>query len=239
MSLLNQKYQYLSLIRENQNGQRLYLCPNGEKLPSVTTILSKTKSIESIQALNAWKNRVGHTKAAEITTMAAGRGTRMHKFLEDYIAQGYLNEPGTNPYSQQSHQMAKLVIEQGLSKVNEIWGSEVSLYFPGLYSGTTDAVGIHEDQPAIIDFKQSNKFKKREYIEDYFLQIASYALCHNELYQTNIQRGVVLIAVAGNDIGPGQWATPNYQEFIIEGDEFKHYTNLWLDRVEQFYQINK
>ena len=101
------KYNYVPLLRETINGSRKYATPDGEKLPSVTTILDFTKSEESKQALQNWRKRVGTQKAQEITTEAAGRGTRMHKWIEDYIKTGVINEPGSNPYSQQSHKMAQ------------------------------------------------------------------------------------------------------------------------------------
>jgi len=124
------KFNYVKINKETINGSRKYATPDGEKLPSVTTILDATKSEESKKALMEWRNRVGHKRAQEITTEAAGRGTRMHKFIEDYIKEGSLKDPGSNPYSVQSHTMAKSIIEQGLCKVNEAWGVEVPLYFP-------------------------------------------------------------------------------------------------------------
>ena len=143
MTLLTERYDYTPLNRESVEGKRLYATPDGGKLPSVTTILDKTKPWEKVQALLNWKKAVGEKKAQEIVTEAAGRGTRMHKYLEDYIVQGTLNDPGSNPYSVQSHKMAKHIIEHGLKNVNEVWGVEVGLYYPGLYAGTTDCVGLH------------------------------------------------------------------------------------------------
>ena len=185
------KYSYQPLSRQQVNGSRLYLTPEGHRVASVTTILDATKSQESRQALQNWRNRVGHQKAQEITTEAAGRGTRMHKYLEDYVRDGVLREPGSNPYSQQSQKMANVVIREGLINVSEYWGLEIGLYYPELYAGTTDCVGIWRDRPAIIDFKQTNKPKKREWIDDYFCQIAAYALAHNRVYDTDINTGVV------------------------------------------------
>jgi genome maintenance exonuclease 1 len=219
------KFNYTPIKKETVDGSRKYATPDGEKLPSVTTILDATKSEESKKALNEWRNRVGHKKAQEITTEAAGRGTRMHKFIEDYIKTGMLNEPGTNPYSIQSHKMAQSIIDQGLSKVNEAWGVEVPLYFPKIYAGTTDLCGIHDGQEAIMDHKQSNKVKKREWIEDYFVQSAAYANAHNEVYGTNIRKGVIFMCTADNQ----------YLEFIVEGTEFDSYTDKWFARLDQYY----
>lgn len=219
------KFNYQPLQRVEIDGKRRYATPDGEKLPSVTTILDATKSEESKQALNNWRKRVGAVQAQAITTEAAGRGTRMHKWLEDYIKTGKIGTPGSNPYSIQSHKMAESIIYQGLSKCNEYWGTEVPLYFPKVYAGTTDLCGIHDGSEAIMDHKQTNKPKKREWIDDYFVQLAAYANAHNELHGTNIRKGVIFMC------------DPNaiYQEFIIEGSEFDKYTDLWFKRVEQYY----
>lgn len=213
------------MSRVEIDGKRRYATPDGEKLPSVTTILDATKSEESKQALQNWRKRVGVQKAQEITTEAAGRGTRMHKWLENYIKTGATGEPGSNPYSIQSHQMAQSIIRQGLVKCNEYWGTEVPLYFPKIYAGTTDLCGIHDGAEAIMDHKQTNKPKKREWIDDYFVQLTAYANAHNEVHGTSIRKGVIFMCSADND----------YQEFIIEGTEFDKYTDMWFKRVEQYY----
>jgi genome maintenance exonuclease 1 len=219
------KYNYVPMSRVEIDGKRRYATPDGEKLPSVTTILDATKSEESKKALQEWRKRVGVQKAQEITTEAAGRGTRMHKWLEDYIKTGKINEPGSNPYSQQSHKMAQSIISQGLVKCNEYWGTEVPLYYPKIYAGTTDLVGIHDGDEAIMDHKQTNKPKKREWIEDYFVQLAAYANAHNEVHATKIRKGVIFMCSADN----------LYQEFILEGSEFDKYTDIWFKRVEKYY----
>lgn len=223
--MLNSKFNYVSFSRETINGQRRYATPDGEKLPSVTTILDATKSEESKAALANWRKRVGAQKAQEIVTEAAGRGTRMHKFLEDYITTNVLTEPGSNPYSIQSHKMAKTIIEKGLVNCNEYWGTEVPLYFPKIYAGTTDLAGVHSGSEAIMDHKQTNKPKKEEWIGDYFIQLAAYANAHNEVHGTSIRKGVIFMCSADNE----------YQEFKVEGSEFDKYTDIWFRRVEQYY----
>jgi hypothetical protein len=219
------KFNYKPISRIDTPEGRRYSTPDGNKLPSVTTILSATTPREKIEKLNEWRNRVGHKKAQEITTEAAGRGTRMHKWLEDFVKTGTIGEPGTNPYSKQSHLMASNIISNGLSKCTEYWGTEVPLYFPSIYAGTTDLVGVHDGSEAIMDHKQTNKLKKREWIEDYFLQLAAYANAHNEVYGTKINKGVIFMCSADNI----------YQEFIIEGSEFDHWSNQWFKRLEQYY----
>lgn len=238
MTLLNQRYNYTPLQRVETSGKRLYSTPQGHNVPSVTTILDKTKPAEAREALANWKKAIGEEKAQQITTEAASRGTRMHRYLEDYIKGEILKETISNPYAQQSLNMAKQVISKGFDKITEVWGSEVPLYFPELYAGTTDCVGVHEGDESILDFKQTNKPKKLEWIEDYFLQITAYALAHNEVHGTRIKKGVIMMCVKPAEITPGVWGEPQYQEFILEPEDFDHWTNKWCDRVSQFYKIN-
>jgi hypothetical protein len=224
--MITSKFPYQLLQRIDGGSGRMYQSPDGTSLPSVTTILDRTKSQESKQALQNWRNRVGESQARQITTEAAGRGTRMHKYLENYLLTDNLGSPGTNPYSKQSYDMATVIVETYLKQsLNEVWGSEVSLYYPGLYAGTCDVTGSWLGEPAILDFKQTNKPKKREWIDDYFCQLAAYALCHNEVYHTDIRRGVVLMCSA--DYQP--------QVFEVSGTEFDKYADMWLQRVEQYW----
>ena len=238
MTLLNSKFTYTKLARDESTGKRLYATPDGFKVPSVTTILDKTKPAEKVAALQAWRRAVGEKKAQEITTEAANRGTRMHKYLEDYVRDGTLREPGTNPYSVQSHKMAKHVIEHGLVNVNEVWGVEVPLYYPGLYAGTTDGCGMHQNEAAILDYKQTNKPKKLEWITGYYLQLTAYALAHNKIHGTNIRKGVVLMCVKPPEITPMVWGDPAYQEFVLKPEDFSYWEDQWWQRVEQYYREN-
>jgi genome maintenance exonuclease 1 len=237
--MYNPKFDYTPIPRVVVEGKRFYATPDGKNLPSVTTILDKTKSEESREALNRWRRSVGEEKAQQITTEAANRGTRMHTYLEDYVKTGEIKERTTNPYSWASHAMAHVVVEKGLKNVNEFWGIEVPLYFPGIYAGTTDGAGIHLNEESILDYKQSNKPKRREWIEDYFVQLCAYAEAHNEVHGTRIRKGVILMCVKPdvdeqfNIIKP-----PEYQEFVLEGSEYDKYRDLWWRRVEQFYLLN-
>jgi hypothetical protein len=227
--MLINKFNYSPINRTTVEGKRHYALPNGTSVPSVTTILDKTKPEEKKQALLNWRKRVGERKAQEITTEAAGRGTRMHKWLEDFVNTGVMGQPGSNPYSQQSHAMANSIVFHGLANnVSEFWGVEVPVYYSGLYAGTTDCIGIWKGKPAILDFKQTNKPKKREWIDDYFMQLAAYALAHNNMHGTDINTGVILMCSANNE----------YQEFVIENDEFEHWSHEWLKRVELYYLMN-
>lgn len=234
--LIVNRFSYPTLSRESIDGQRLYATPDGKKLPSVTTILDRTKPEESKRALNEWKKRVGVEKAQQITTEAANRGTRMHTYLEHYVKTGQRKERPGNPFAWASHAMADVVIDQGLKNVDEFWGVEIPMYFPGLYAGTTDGAGVHMGDQSILDYKQTNKPKREEWIDDYKLQLVAYALAHNEVYGTKIRKGVVLMCVRpemddqNNIIKP-----PQYQEFILTPGDFDHWEQQWWKRLEQYY----
>ena len=220
------KPNYIQLKRETKDGKRHYLTPEGHRVPSVTTILDATKPQRDRDALKNWKKRVGHAKAKEISTEAAGVGTLMHKKLEMFC-EGTLKEPGSNHIQKIAHDMAHVIINSGLTNLQETWGNEISLYFPELYAGTTDFVGVWKTLPTIIDFKQSNKLKKAEWITDYYLQLCAYAAAHNEMFGTDIKQCAILMCTRNLE----------YQEFVLEGSDFEDYTNKWWDRVEQFYQL--
>jgi genome maintenance exonuclease 1 len=232
------KFDYRPMSRVTEDGQRLYATPDGKRLPSVTTVLDKTKPEEKKAALNEWRRRVGVENAQKITTEAANRGTRMHTYLEDYIKQGQLRDRGSNPFGWASHAMAQTVIEDGLKNVNEIWGVEIPLYFPSLYAGTTDGCGLHLNEESILDYKQTNKPKREEWIEDYYLQLTAYALAHNEVYGTNIRKGVVLMCVKPpvDDMG-NPLARPVYQEFVLQPERFDYWADQWWRRLEQYYLL--
>jgi len=230
-----QRYQYKACkqINDPVTRKRVYLTPDGEKLPSVTTILSATKDMTH---LNEWRRRVGDDKANEITREAAGVGTAMHANLERYL-KGEQRQPGNNPVHVKANAMAEQIIHHGLSKVDEVWAMEQSLYFPGLYSGTTDLVGVYNGQPAICDHKQTNKPKKAEWVEDYYIQLVAYAMAHNEVYGTDIKRGVIFMCSRGADtVKPGGEV---YQQFDLTPDNFNEYQDKWLAKVEEYYTLGQ
>jgi genome maintenance exonuclease 1 len=233
------KFNYEPIPRVTIEGRRYYATSDGQNLPSVTTILDKTKSEASKAALHNWRRSVGEVKAQQITTEAANRGTRMHTYLERYIKEGTIPPRGSNPFSWPSHAMAETVIRDGLKNVNEFWGIEVPLYFPGVYAGTTDGAGMHLNEESILDYKQTNKPKKREWIDDYFVQLCAYAEAHNELHGTRIRKGVILMCVKPDlDEQHNIIGQPVYQEFVLEGAEFEKYRTLWWKKVEQYYMLN-
>ena len=232
--MITPKFNYAPLSRESVDGKRHYCLPDGSKVPSVTTILDRTKPYEKREALANWKKAVGEKRAQEITTEAANRGTRMHSYLEHYVEFGDMKPLPTNPYAQPSWYMAAQVILEGLHKVDEYWGVEVPLYYSGLYAGTTDLIGVWKGKPAIMDFKQTNKPKKREWIEDYFLQLAAYAAAHNNMHGTDIKTGVILMCCQPKT----PESTPEYLEFEVDESEFAHWHDEWLKRVELYYLSN-
>lgn len=222
MTLIVEKFEYKKLKRVEVDGKRRYDWGGGDPVPSVTTILDGTKDKTH---LIAWRKRVGEAKAAEITTTAANRGTRMHKYLELYIENGKWPVPGSNPYAQHAHKMATVIKVHAMDDVDEVWGSEVPLYVPNIYAGTTDVVGVYKGQPCIMDFKQTNKPKKKEWVEDYYLQMTAYALAHNEIHGTNIREGHVFMC--SQDL--------EYQQFDLMPEDFDYWSNRWWERVEEYY----
>jgi len=219
----NNKYRYPKTQREKVNGLRHYVFEK-EKLPSVTTILDQTQPAEKRESLQRWRERVGEAEAARIVDESQTRGTAMHKILEMYILdKGYLDETNVG---KQAHNMAIQVIQNGLSSVTEYYGTECTLFYPGLFAGQTDLVGVHKGQDAIIDFKQTNKPKKEEWIGDYKLQLAAYAMAHNILFKTQICKGVIMMCSADNF----------YQEFVVEGEQFQKYMFEFLRRVDEYYR---
>ena len=191
----------------------------------MTTILQATQSEEKKQKLAEWQARMGQQRADRIRDISAMRGTSMHTYLEGYINdQRHLD---LTALGQEAGRMANVVIEKGLGDLGEIWGSEVTLYYPGLYAGATDLVGIYNGRESIIDFKQTNKPKQREWIDDYFTQLAAYAMAHNQVYDTKIQSGIILMC--SKDCF--------FQKFEVHDEEFQGYMHEFLRRVDQYYKI--
>ena len=221
---INPPYKYDPVPRIEVDGKRLYLTPDGSKVPSVTTVLGATKDKTH---LLEWRKRVGDTEATRISTEAAGLGTLFHTHLENHII-GKSRPTGTNQVRTLAASMADIIISNGLSQINEVWGMEIGLYYPELYAGTTDLIAVYNGKPAIIDYKTTTKPKKREWIDDYFLQMCAYAAAHNNVYGTSINQAVIFMVSRAGE----------YQEFIIQGDEFTHYAEMWTHRVAQYYQLN-
>ena len=220
----NKLYEYPKSMRSVVKDERHYDI-GSSKLPSVTTILAATQSDEKRASLEAWKNRVGGIEADRIKNTAANRGTAMHSYLEMHINGENLLDLTIEGIAARS--MAQTIIDKGLIELQEIWGNEVVLYYPELYAGQTDLCGVYQGRDSIIDFKQSNKPKKDEWIEDYKLQLAAYATAHDCVYGTKIEQGVILMCTPDNF----------FQRFIINGAQFREYKWKWLDKVDHYYWL--
>ena len=217
---LTKKYNYSDLKRQD-GAVRLYLTPDGESLPSVTTVLSKTKDKSG---LDRWRNRVGEKTAEKIIADSARIGTALHLYIEHYVnGHGYKD---LTDVGKKAKTMAQVIIDEGLKDVTEIWGSEVHLYYPGKYAGTTDMVGLYKGRPAIIDFKQTNKPKKREWVQDYLMQLAAYAHAHNHLFNTEIDQGVVLMC--SRDL--------LFQRFELTGENFTRALDSFMKKLDLYGQ---
>ena len=217
----NDKYSYAHGTRFLNHGARNYDVA-GYRLPSVTTVLGKTKDD---QFLKDWKKKVGEKEAERIKIASATRGTSMHKYLENYVlGKGYED---LTDLGQETKRMAEKVIELGLAPVSEYFGSEVTLYYPGLYAGSTDLVGIHNDKETIIDFKQANRPKREEWIGDYKLQAAAYAMAHDQVHGSNIEQCVIMVC------------TPDlyYQEFKIDGLNLRKAKHDFLKRLDYYHEL--
>ena len=219
----NKLYKYPKSIRETLKGVRHYDV-NDEKLPSVTTILQKTQAIEKAESLKRWAERVGEVEAERIKNSAAKRGTAMHSYLETYLQGGKVLD--LRDVGREASSMAETIIEKGFPELEEIWGVECTLHYPGLYAGQTDLCGIYQGRESIVDFKQTNKPKKVEWIEDMFLQLVAYATAHDCIYGTKIEQGVILMCTPDNF----------FQRFIVNGSEFREWKWKWLKKIDQYYE---
>ena len=217
------KYNYIrgKQLTDPGSGTRVYDIV-GTRLPSVTTVLGATKNQDFIKK---WKAKVGEQEADRIKNHSSNRGTAMHKFLEHHVL-------GTNivdltRIGQEARPMADKIIEVGLAPVEEYYGSEVTLHYPGLYAGSTDLVCLHNDMETIVDFKQSNRPKREEWVEDYFLQISAYAMAHDHVYGSKIKQGVIMVC------------TPDlyYQEFKTEGLELRRWKHKFLKRLDMYNEL--
>jgi len=230
-----EKFQYKNCKQINDpiTRKRLYETPDGERIPSVTTILSATKDMTH---LIEWKKRVGEAKAQQITTEAASVGTGLHANLERFLCNEQ-RQPGNNPIHIKANAMADVIIEYGLKYVDEVWAIEQSLYYKGLYSGTTDLVCVYKGNPCIADYKQTNRPKKAEWVEDYYLQLMAYIMAHNNTYGTDMREGHIFMVSRGDDgMKPGGEV---YQQFDLLPKDFNKYQDMWLDKVEEYYKLIK
>jgi len=218
----NKQFIYPKTVRSSVDGVRKYSIGK-EKLPSVTTIISSTQDASKTESLKKWKARVGEVEAERIKNTAAIRGTAMHSYLEHYVKGG--NVLDLSDVGREARNMAEVIIEKGFPDLEEVWGVECTLFYPGLYAGQTDMCGIYQGRESIIDFKQSNKPKRAEWIGDYKLQLVAYATAHDCIFGTNIEQGVILMCTPDN----------YFQRFIVNGSEFREYKWKWLQKISDYY----
>ena len=221
----NKLYDYPRCVRSLVEGKRKYEVA-GERLPSVTTILKNTESEDKKESLARWKAKVGEVEAERVKNVAATRGTAMHTYLEHYVKGG--NVLDLTDVGREASGMGETIIEKGFPDLEEVWGVECTLHYPGLYAGQTDLCGIYQGRESIIDFKQSNKPKKAEWIDDYKLQLVAYAMAHDQIYGTSIEQGVILMCTPDNF----------FQRFIVNGGEFREWKWEWLRRIDTYYGRN-
>jgi genome maintenance exonuclease 1 len=219
----NKQFIYPKTVRSSINGVRKYSI-NDEKLPSVTTILSSTQDASKAESLAKWKAKVGEVEAERIKNTAATRGTAMHTYLEHYIKGGKVLD--LTDVGREASSMGQTIIDKGFDDLEEVWGVECTLYYPGLYAGQTDLCGVYQGRESIIDFKQSNKPKRAEWIEDYKLQLVAYATAHDCIFGTNIEQGVILMCTPDNF----------FQRFLVNGSEFREYKWKWLRKISDYYR---
>jgi genome maintenance exonuclease 1 len=224
--ILNRVYEYPTSTRAAIAGLRHYnIDGSSDKLPSVTTVIGQTQEADKAASLQRWRDRVGHEEAKRITQEAAARGTSMHMYLEKYcLGEGYLDLTDVGNVAKH---MAEVIVDRGIdNRIDEIYGTEATMYYPGLYAGSVDLVARLDGEIAIIDFKQTNKPKQREWIGDYFLQMAAYGMAHDHVYGTEINKGVIMMCSKDN----------YYQEFMIQGDEYRAAKHGFLKRLDKYYQ---
>ena len=220
---LIKKYKYKKFNRID--GEKRVYQTGKIKVPSVTTILKQTQSEEKTKSLEKWRKRVGQKEAEKIRDDAGALGTALHKCLEKYILNKRdLKYFDDTPLGRRARKMANIIIGRAFFNLDEVWGCEVHLAGEN-YAGTTDVVGIFDGKPAIIDFKQTNRPKREEWIEDYYLQLTAYALAHNYSFGTNVSQGYILMCSREG----------YFQQFHLTSDMFPVYSEKWKKRLEAYY----
>ena len=218
----------------NNQYQEKYVWPDGDLLsPSRVFDGTSDKS-----GLDRWRKKVGDEEADRIIEESKSIGTSMHQYLENSILKfanvKYQNlppivNPAFHPYHDMANKLGAVILEQGLkNRLEEIWGLEAHVYYEHFYRGIIDCIGIYEGEPCIVDFKQKRKMPQRQYIEDYFMQVAAYGICHNSMVGTKIKKGVILIV-------DRQF---NFKKFVVEGDEWNYYCREFCKKLEEFIYID-
>ena len=221
--MITNKFNYPELKRINNDLGRFYIDPLNNHVPSVTTVLNNISDKKT--SLDQWRNRVGDVEADRVMKEATDIGSMVHLSLENY-----LNDIDDNIFTDDSlgnmaKKMSEKLINDALINISNVYGLEVHLVLDKLYAGTADCVGVIDGKDTIIDFKTSKRIKKKEWIDDYFLQGCAYANAHNVMFDTNISQ--VAILMVDRDL--------MYKKFIIKGAEFHHFTNIWKKKLLEFH----
>ncbi len=216
------KYSYPNLERVEENEMRFYKDSNNDLVPSVTTVLDATGDKSGI---TQWRRKVGPAQADAIVQEGTLIGSAVHEAIENYL----LGKSWSNFTEDRNGFLAKSIsskfISSCLNGIDEVWGLESGLILDGLYAGTADCIGVYKGLPAIIDFKTAKKLKRKDWIEDYFLQCSAYANAHNVMFETSINNLVILMV--DRDL--------LFKEFHIKKDEFSLYTDKWKKRLIKFH----
>jgi genome maintenance exonuclease 1 len=185
----------VDLEAEMVDNRRVYVTPEGNKYPSVTTVIGNNPDKKA--GIAKWRRRVGEEKANRVSTRAATRGTDFHLMCEDYL---------NNKYDEEKFKGKHLPLmmfknaKQTLSRINNIYAQEVALYSDHLeIAGRVDCVAEFDGELSIIDFKTSAEEKKLKWIEDYLIQETAYACMLLERYKLKVNKIVTIIACESGD----------------------------------------
>ena len=216
------KYSYPALERVEKNEMRFYKDANDDLVPSVTTVLDATGDKSGI---TQWRRKIGPAQADAIVQESTLIGSAVHEAIENYLLGQSWNEFTEDRSGYLAKSISSKFISSCLDGIDEVWGLERGLILDGLYAGTADCIGIYKGSPAIIDFKTAKKLKRKDWIEDYFLQCSAYANAHNVMFQTTIKDLVILMV--DRDL--------LFKEFHIKNNEFSLYTDKWKKRLIKFH----
>lgn len=215
------KFNYPDIKTVSVDGLRLYVIPDGNFYPSITTILGKTQKQETIDALNKWRAWIGDD-VERLMKEITDKGEAVHLMAERFLK----NEPVVVEGDDFSEDAISSFngLKLHLRKIEEVWGLEVALYSHEIsLAGRCDCIAMHKGHPTIIDFKTSRSLKGDDRIGDYRLQLCAYAIMHNEMFGTNITRGTILMTSMNG--------FP--QEFNINLMDYREELQA---RIDQFYE---
>ena len=221
--MITNKFNYPELKRINNDLGRFYIDLLNNHVPSVTTVLNNISDKKT--SLDQWRNRVGDVEADRVMKEATDIGSMVHLSLENYLNGIDDNIFTDDSLGNMAKKMSEKLISDALINISNVYGLEVHLVLDKLYAGTADCVGVIDGKDTIIDFKTSKRIKKKEWIDDYFLQGCAYANAHNVMFDTDISQ--VAILMVDRDL--------MYKKFIIKGAEFDHFTNIWKKKLLEFH----